>query len=186
MCLCLAFTQNHLIKFQEIQSPAVHSGFRTYRWLNVEIWQGLSGSLLIIPGCSCGGQVNASRKSRMGVSGCLCTKNSGQTIHSHTFNTQILFDPFIIVVVDITSLCLGNLSSLACMALHPLCNATPLLYLENSQGLMEVGLSYHPWPGRWWCVKWCPLLQETMLWHRAALGGREPGVGKLLLFKWRN
>lgn len=144
MCLCLAFTQNHLIKFQEIQSPAVHSGFRTYRWLNVEIWQGLSGSLLIIPGCSCGGQVNASRKSRMGVSGCLCTKNSGQTIHSHTFNTQILFDPFIIVVVDITSLCLGNLSSLACTALHPLCNATPLLYLENSQGLMESGAVLPP------------------------------------------
>lgn len=47
-------------------------------------------------------------------------QNSGQTIHSTPFNTQILFDPFNIVVVDITPLCHGNLSSLASMALHPL------------------------------------------------------------------
>lgn len=71
-------------------------------------------------------------------------QNSG---HSHPFNKQILFDPFIIVVVDITSLCHGNLSSLACMALHPLYDATPLLYLGNNQGLMELGLSCHSWPG---------------------------------------
>lgn len=98
-------------------------------------------------------------------------ENSGQKIHPHPFNTQILLDPFIIVVVDITSLCVGNFSSLACMALHPPCNATPLLYLGDSQALVEVRLSYHLWPGRWWCVKWCLLLQEIMLWHWAALEG---------------
>lgn len=75
-------------------------------------------------------------------------QNSGPTIHSHLLNIQILFDAFVIVVVDITSSCLGHLSSLACMALHPLCNAAPLLYLGDSQGLMEVRLSYLPWPGR--------------------------------------
>lgn len=184
MCLYLAFTPNHLIKFQEIRSPAMHSGFRTYRWLNLEIWWGLSGNLFIIPGCSWGGQVNASRKSRMGVSGCLCTAK----LRSNNTLTPLKDTNFMwcfcccgvwyYFIMSWTFVILGmhgTASTLQC-----------LLDLGDSQGLMEVGLCYLLWPGRWRCVKWQPLLQEIMLWHRAALGEREPGVGKLLPFKWRN
>lgn len=42
------------------------------------------------------------------LQGARVQQNSGQTMYSHPSNTLILFDPFIIVEVDIASFCLSR------------------------------------------------------------------------------
>lgn len=75
------------------------------------------------------------------IQGAHAQQNSGQAIYSHTFNTQILFNHFIIIIAMVVTIIfiinnnnnnhVDNISSLACMTLHPQLNATLLLYLDD-------------------------------------------------------
>lgn len=97
-------------------------------------------------------------------------QNSGQTMHSHPSNTRILFDPFIIVEVDIASLCV----SVICHPWH----SWHFIHSVNTSSVLRAVLP--PLVREVVMCEMGPLLQEIMLWHWAALGGRKPGVGKLL------